>query len=149
MRAKVVENFRALVLVALVARAASWFLSYQAAELSPEGSEAVAEWVGYGASIDGDSLTAFWYGCLAAESAALAGSFFFLRPARWLLLFVMCVSPVLLAVSGIAVLTPIENVANSIYQIVFTFVVGMAFFSTPVAARFAGSTDESVVTGRP
>ncbi len=98
--------------------------------------------------IDGDSLTAFWYGVLAAEVIALAGSFFFLWPARWLLPFAMFLPLVLLAVSGIVVSSPVENVANSIYQITFTFVVGMAFFATPVTARFAGDARASLVADR-
>jgi len=44
---------------------------------------------------------------------------------------------VLSASSGIVVLSPVENAANSLYQIAYVATMGLAFFSPPVAAKFA------------
>ncbi|MET0226944.1 MAG: hypothetical protein ABW187_10915 [Dokdonella sp.] len=41
------------------------------------------------------------------------------------------------ASSGIVVLSPVENAANSLYQIAYVATMGLAFFSPPVAAKFA------------
>lgn len=148
MRIRTIENFRALVLLTLILRIGTWLLSFAAGALVPGGGEAAGEWNGYGALTDDAVVSLLWYAWLTVDVLGFVGLFFFLSPARWFLLLALGATPVLAAVSGIAVISPVEAVASALYQIAYVFTLGMAFFAQPVAARFARDAQAFAGGGR-
>ena len=148
MRIRTIENFRALVLLTLILRIGTWLLSFAAGDLVPGGGEAAGEWSGYGALTDDMALSLLWYAWLTIDVLGFVGLFFFLSPARWFILLALCAAPVLAAISGIAVVSPIEAVASALYQIAYVFTIGMAFFAQPVAVRFARDAQAFAGVGR-
>jgi hypothetical protein len=77
-----------------------------------------------------------WYVWLALTCLGLLGSFFFIAPARYLLVIPMFLAPLRAGLGGIWVSSPIEDAFWSFHYIFTTFVIGMAFFQESITACF-------------
>ena len=95
-------------------------------------------WRGYGAVIPGLVDEWLWYAWLLLSVAGLAAAFCFWRPAKVLLLLPLVMAPVRAGLGGVYVSYAAEDAVWTVYYALSTFVIGMAFFSAEVQARFRG-----------
>lgn len=130
------RSFRSLVVLAGLSLAGGVYFSLNAPP-PPSELQELYGWHGYGAVIPGWFDARLWQAWMVFSVAGLAGSFFFWRPARWLLLLPLCMAPVRAGLGGIYVSHPVEDAFWSVYFVFSTFVIGMALFSEEVRARFS------------
>lgn len=130
-----IDNFRILILLSLATLALAVYVSFHA-EPPPTELQELYRWRGYGAVIPGLVDERLWYVWLALTCMGQLGSFFFIAPARYLLIIAMFLGPLRTGLGGIWVSSPLEDTFWSFNSVFSTFVIGMALFHAPVVARF-------------
>ncbi len=130
------ELFRLLIILLIVGTCGGLMLSWNIVESVNYDQLDLFDWVGHGALISHQAYLMLFIVSLVFQFLGLLGLVFFIGFGRWLFLFSLLLGIPLGLLGGYYVITPVESGVYAVIRLISSFVLGMAFFSRPVLARF-------------